>query len=490
MIDSEVNSGTYYYESGNMPQPVDEGGSGQPTYDANGNLQTYKGWTYTYDAQNRLTAADNNPTGTHVRYYYDPLNRRTASDVNGNVTINVWDGWNLIEERTSGNGLIYSYIQGAGVDEMVRRTGGSTTLWYYQDGRGNTSHLADDSGNLKERYTYDHAGTKKVYDPAGNPRPGGSIFANRFLFQGRDYSAELGLYDYRNRIYFPEWGRFLQPDPIGFGGDLGNIYRYCGGDPVNGRDPSGLGAPTIPWVSINGTPANTVVNSTPLPSGSAPFGPSAGIQFSGGTTPGSGHGTFFQGYVDPDTGNYVDTLPGPPTIVRAPPLGTPYYPPGIFPPGYSPSRFVNLPGRIPWDPLGDLMNTFRILITPAGGLVGMAQNGVTVTENVGLGPGMSQQLTLNLDGIYYRLGGGLGIGAGVSVTTAVIQQGSVTGPNITGSVSGGNGVAGAEVSGTLGLNSTSYSVDGGWGIGFGKTVTIGYTVFVPWPWRRDLEPRY
>ena len=82
--------------------------------------------------------------------------------------------------------------------------------------------------------------TARVYDATGNVRTTGSFYANRFLFQGRDYSSDLGLYDYRNRIYYPAWGRFLQPDPIGFAGDRTNLYRYCGGDPVNRSDPSGL----------------------------------------------------------------------------------------------------------------------------------------------------------------------------------------------------------------------------------------------------------
>jgi RHS repeat-associated protein len=62
----------------------------------------------------------------------------------------------------------------------------------------------------------------------------------RFLFQGRDYLKEGGIYDYRNRFYHPGLGRFLQPDPIGFKGDAGNLYRYCGNDPVDRSDPMGL----------------------------------------------------------------------------------------------------------------------------------------------------------------------------------------------------------------------------------------------------------
>jgi RHS repeat-associated protein len=102
--------------------------------------------------------------------------------------------------------------------------------------------LANDSGGLIERYTYDLAGRSFFFDSTSQPL-NTSTFNNRFLFQGRDYSSELGLYDYRNRIYFPGWGRFLQPDPLGFGGGDANLFRFCGGDPVNRGDLYGLTSP-------------------------------------------------------------------------------------------------------------------------------------------------------------------------------------------------------------------------------------------------------
>ena len=107
-----------------------------------------------------------------------------------------------------------------------------------------------------------------------------SASGNRFLFTGREYLPELGLYDYRHRIYSPDLGRFLQTDPIRFGRTLRagwkssirhrlgrhryrvlpsrvagrnefadtNLYRYVRNAPAVSTDPSGL--IEIPWGAI------------------------------------------------------------------------------------------------------------------------------------------------------------------------------------------------------------------------------------------------
>jgi len=58
-------------------------------------------------------------------------------------------------------------------------------------------------------------------------------------YTGRRLDALTGLYHYRARAYRDDWGRFLQPDPIGLDGG-NNLYAYVGNNPLNGTDPFGL----------------------------------------------------------------------------------------------------------------------------------------------------------------------------------------------------------------------------------------------------------
>ena len=90
-----------------------------------------------------------------------------------------------------------------------------------------------------ETFTYDVFGRVDIRSATGESGPE-SMFGNRFLFTGREWLSEIGLYDYRNRVYSAELGRFLQTDPIRFSAGDGNLYRYVGNNAVNLWDPWGL----------------------------------------------------------------------------------------------------------------------------------------------------------------------------------------------------------------------------------------------------------
>jgi RHS repeat-associated protein len=120
--------------------------------------------------------------------------------------------------------------------------------YFHYDARGHCTLLTDVSGNVLEQYDYDAFGFPYFYDRWGNSLRfydtasswrGYSPYGNRFLFTGREWLSDPKLYDFRNRMYQPELGRFLQPDPKEFAAGDYNLYRYCHNDPINRSDPFG-----------------------------------------------------------------------------------------------------------------------------------------------------------------------------------------------------------------------------------------------------------
>lgn len=65
--------------------------------------------------------------------------------------------------------------------------------------------------------------------------------AFRFGFTGREYDADVELYQYRARWFDPATGRFISEDPLSFNAGDPNLYRYVGNNPLTLIDPSGLG---------------------------------------------------------------------------------------------------------------------------------------------------------------------------------------------------------------------------------------------------------
>ena len=209
---------TASYAFSALNQYTSVGGMGY-SYDTKFNLTAGEGFSGTYDAANRLVAASNSAMAAQaeVNLVYDGLGRCVKRTIGGVATIILYDDWKPIAEW---DGWTEDYFQswnvyGPGADEiLVRHSARYGYTRYHSDPNGNVKFLLDNDGQVVEKYTYDVFGRPKITDAYGSPRVS-SWWDNRFLFQGREYIGEVGVYDYRNRFYHPGLGRFVQKDPTG-----------------------------------------------------------------------------------------------------------------------------------------------------------------------------------------------------------------------------------------------------------------------------------
>ena len=207
------------------------------TYDLNGNMtsKTIGGVTtnYTWNSKGQLTKA---VKGTMtVDYIYDAIGRRTIKKINDNGVITqrryIHQGDQVIEIRDGSDNEVLQIFNGPRIDMLMYAKKGATTYRYYRDHLGNITQITDGTNG----YTYS-------YDAFGNPTiapVNAPTVENPFMFNGREWDSEVGLYYYRARYYDPELGRFISADPINLSGGI-NLYAYVGGNPVNRVDPFGL----------------------------------------------------------------------------------------------------------------------------------------------------------------------------------------------------------------------------------------------------------
>ena len=84
---------------------------------------------------------------------------------------------------------------------------GSEVYYYHTDDLFNVMAVTNAAGAVVERYEYQDYGEPSFFDSSGGAI-GGSAIGNPYLFTGRRYDLETGLYNYRTRYLDPKAGRF------------------------------------------------------------------------------------------------------------------------------------------------------------------------------------------------------------------------------------------------------------------------------------------
>jgi RHS repeat-associated protein len=217
-------------------------------YDAEGNMTkrtntaTNEETLFTYDHRNQLVEATVHPSSgatasATVRFDYDFIGRLMSREINGAKTWIIYDRQMPIAEFADGatelNAMFfYSPNLYDGFHAVWRSSTGER--WFLKDELGSVRGITDAAGAMLSWVDYDAFGNLM---PGSVPAGGEPC-----RFAGRFYVEELGLYEYRRRMFDPHTGRFIQEDPTTIAsGDI-NFYRYAFNSPHNFRDPLGTSA--------------------------------------------------------------------------------------------------------------------------------------------------------------------------------------------------------------------------------------------------------
>ncbi len=183
-----------------------------------------------YNALNQLTKTLTK--NYKVSFTYDAEGLRTSKTVNGEKTVFVWDGDQLVLELGEGGKVQKRYVRG--IDLIYADKGKNTEKQYYvTDPHGNVVQLTDENGVVTKTYEYDSFGNEVKPDGKDD---------NPFRYCGEYYDKETEEVYLRARYYQPSVGRFLtrdtytgeSDDPLSL-----HLYTYCENDGVNAVDLSG-----------------------------------------------------------------------------------------------------------------------------------------------------------------------------------------------------------------------------------------------------------
>ena len=183
-----------------------------------------------YNAENQLTQMLTK--NYKVSFAYDAEGLRTSKTVNGEKTVFVWDGDQLVVELSDSGKVQKRYIRG---NDLVYADKGTDTekQYYVTDSHGNVVQLTDESGKVTKTYEYDSFGNETNPDKKDD---------NPFRYCGEYYDKETEEVYLRARYYQMAVGRFLTRDTYAGENDDPlslHLYTYCGNDGVNCVDPSG-----------------------------------------------------------------------------------------------------------------------------------------------------------------------------------------------------------------------------------------------------------
>ncbi len=206
------------------------------SYDSAGNMTAAGGTTYAWDAANRLKSVNSGSLGS---YGYDGNGKRVKKSESGTTTYYVISSVLGSAMEVTSAGVQRAYVMNGG-SVVAQLNPNGNFYWLHLDHLGSGRKMTDSSGNMTYRAEFDPYG-KLLYEWSSPSN------LNTKKFTGYERDAATNLDYAQARMYASDWGRFMTPDPAGLRAarltspKSFNRYAYTEGNPINYRDPSGLG---------------------------------------------------------------------------------------------------------------------------------------------------------------------------------------------------------------------------------------------------------
>ena len=179
------------------------------------------GTVQTFDNLNRMVSYKSDEGVTTAYSYYPNDMRRSKKTGTSDETMHIWIDDEIAMDM-NGYKIVSSYIYGV---NLIKSAYG----WYLYNSHGDVTALTDSSGNIVRNYDYNAFGVQKTNIDAVDQNP--------YRYCGEYYDTESGYTYLRARYYDADTGRFVSEDSAN---DGNNWYVYCGNDPVNMADPTGM----------------------------------------------------------------------------------------------------------------------------------------------------------------------------------------------------------------------------------------------------------
>ncbi|WP_375745993.1 FG-GAP-like repeat-containing protein [Corallococcus interemptor] len=240
-----------FYErtGGAGPHAVSRSSLGSYTYDASGNQITTPDRSVEYSTFNLPTKVTKN--GQDTQFRYDAIHRRVVKlSPNGDVTISLGGRYEVRRKR---DGTALHLFNVLGTEGPVAQVAWNTNaagvitqtrkLYLHKDSLGSVDTLTDEKGTVIERLRYEPFGGRRYVNSLASPLTRSDASRVRLGFTGHETDEELGLINMKGRIYDPQLGRFLSPDPYLPAPRTSqslNRYSYVLNNPLRYTDPSGF----------------------------------------------------------------------------------------------------------------------------------------------------------------------------------------------------------------------------------------------------------